>query len=209
MAINPIKLLRRSAGVIWENAGQLALSNLLFLLMSLTVVGLPAALLGLSYSAARLKSGRKTSSRELVRFSVRIFFKGLALGLVYFVIIFLIAINLRFYGGFEGLWWGLRLMLRTVILLIGLFFMLSAVYSPMLVATSGLGPLAALRAGGLLVLDNPALSLLFFFLTIIWWLVSGATVLLFILFGFTVPATVTAFVTDELVRSYNGTDDDE
>jgi hypothetical protein len=118
-------------------------------------------------------------------------------------------LNVSFYGNAVGLWWGFRLILRTAIVLIGLFFLLSAVYSPTLMATSGLGPLAALRAGALLVLDNPLLSLFFFGLALLWWLVSAATVLGFVLFGFSVPAAVMALLTDELVRSYNGIKNDE
>ena len=207
MSINPIRILKKSVGVGWQHPGQLVIINLLFLLFSLTIIGMPAAYLSLSHAASRLDSGRVTPPREFAQLWLRYFSHGLAIGLVYFVIVFLIMLNLSFYGSADSLWWGFRIFLRAVIVFIGLFFLLSSVYSPVLMVKSGLGPLQAIRAGSLLVLDNPLLTLFVFGLMMFWWLISIPTVLVFLLFGFSLPAVVQAIFTEELILSYGGGDE--
>ena len=192
----------------YDHPGFLIVMNLLFLGFAMTLVGIPVAVIGLNFIAAKIVGYQDFELKDFWQ-SFRVFGKrGTILVLMFILIVFLLLSNLIFYFLFvqsvsfaEISGFLVAGMFGLMLWLAALFLVFTFYVFPVLIQLN-LSVQATLKNSFFLMLDNLKVS--FFLLFIFWfWLLFGiATGVILLLLSFSVSSVFMHTAVREVLARY-------
>lgn len=200
----------------YDHLGRVLVMNFLAVLLSLSLVGIPLAALGLYAAAQRMVNYEDVEMRDFWRYWPKYLKRSLLLMLILIIIFVVLVVNLRFYFvllGSKGLSGVLGIIVSLIFGLmvwLFLFFCMFALYVyPVLIAMDT-SVKETLQNSFFMMMDNLKITVYLLVNSLIWLgfgFISAGLIALFLSFG--VIAVISSTAVRELLKQYKETQPDE
>ena len=200
----------------YDHLGRLLLMNFLAVILSLTLVGIPLAAIGLYASARKIANYEDVEMKDFWQHWSNYWKAGVLLLLILIIAFVILMANLKFYldllenKGPSGAVGIVLSLIFGLMVWFFLFFCMVALYVyPVLIATAG-SVKTTLQNSFFLMMDNLKASIYLFVNSLIWLALgffSGGLIILCL--SFSVIAVISSTVVRELLKQYQESEPDE